>query len=106
MNQKQFLQFSENFHEKAHKITTIKNTDYSPGENPFSNFEKLNCIFGNDWALKLLISRMYEKLDRITNYAIQGKDKSNSEPLENDFVDLANYSCLTLAYLKHQKNEK
>jgi hypothetical protein len=100
MTQADFLRFSLDFHTKCHKTTTVKNVDYSPGENPFSNFEKLQKKFGQDWPLKLLISRMHEKLDRITNYAIKGKNKKNSEPLDNDFQDLANYSCLTLAYLK------
>jgi hypothetical protein len=103
MTQQELIDFSKYFHAVCHDITKVKNTDYSPGENPFSNFEKLQGLLGKDWPVKLLVSRMHEKLDRITNYAIKGKNADNSEPLENDFYDLANYSCLTLAYLKSKQ---
>lgn len=106
MTQEEFLVFSKLMHEKAHGITLVKNVDYSPGENPFSNFEKLMEVFGEDWPLKMLIGRVHEKCDRITNYAIKGKSEYNSEPVENDFLDLANYAILTLAYIKARRQNK
>jgi hypothetical protein len=98
--QKEFLDFSKEMHDKAHAITAVKNTDYSPGENPFSNFEKLIPYFGPDWPLKLLVARMHEKLDRITNLSVKGQSDSNSEPLSNNFYDLMNYAVLTFAYIE------
>lgn len=107
--QKEFLDFSKEMHDKAHAITSVKNTDYSPGENPFSNFEKLSGLFGADWPVKLIVGRMHEKLDRITNFVVNGRSESNSEPLENDVLDLANYGIIFLAYTKThdlQNNKK
>lgn len=105
MDQKEFVDFSAWFHTAAHDITVVKNTDYSPGNNPFSNFEKLAPLFGEDWPKKMLLARLHEKLDRITNYALTGKNPANSEPDENDFIDLANYACLTLAYIKSNQEK-
>lgn len=107
MTQEEFLQFSEEMHKKAHGITAVKNTDYSPGTNPFSNFEKLMDRFGPDWPVKLLASRIQEKCDRIVNYAVKGKSEANSEPLDNDFLDIGNYAILMLGYIKfHRPAEK
>jgi hypothetical protein len=103
MTQQEFIDFSNWFHAAAHDITKVKNTDYSPGDNPFSNFEKLSPLFGADWPIKMLVARLHEKLDRITNYALHGKNPNNSEDEANDFIDLANYSAILLAYLKSKK---
>lgn len=98
--QEDFFAFSLAMHMKAHNITLVKNKDYSPGDSPFSNFEKLIPYFGQDWPLKLLVARMHEKLDRITNLSVKGQSDSNSEPLSNNFYDLMNYAVLTFAYIE------
>jgi len=102
--QQQFIVFSKRMHDKAHAITCVKNSDYSPGANPFSNFEKLKGRFGADFPVKLLVSRLQEKCDRVITYAVRGKNRKNTEPIENDFLDIANYAILTLGYLTLNQN--
>lgn len=106
MNQVEFVQFSKEMHDKSHQITTVKNKDYSPGSNPFSNFEKLKDRFGDDWPLKLLASRIQEKCDRLISYVDNGHSKDNSEPIDNDFLDIGNYAILMLGYIKHTQEKK
>jgi isocitrate dehydrogenase kinase/phosphatase len=106
MTQEQFFAFSKEMHDKAHEITLIKNKDYSPGDNPFSNFETLKDEFGDDFPLKLLVARIREKCDRLVSYVNNGHSDKNSEPEENDFIDIANYAFLMLGYIKHIRENK
>jgi hypothetical protein len=103
--QEKFFAFSKEMHEKAHQITLIKNKDYSPNENPFSNFEKLKDRFGDNWPRKLLASRIQEKADRLVNDAVIDRSKENSEAEDNDYLDCANYCIMALAYKKSQQDD-
>lgn len=106
MTQEDFFTFSREMHDKAHQITLVKNKDYSPGDNPFSNFETLKDEFGADFPLKLLVARIREKCDRLVSYVNNSHSDKNSEPEENDFLDLCNYSILMLGYIKQNREIK
>lgn len=103
--QEDFFAFSLAMHMKAHNITLVKNKDYSPGGYPFSNFDRMNEPFGDDFGLKMLIARIQEKADRLISYAVNGHSDLNSEPIDNDFLDLCNYAILCLAYVRSKRGE-
>jgi hypothetical protein len=95
MNQQEYFQFLKDCHEKEQAITQAKNSDYSPQDDPFTNFRRYGEI--------QLLSRMYEKFVRIENIINSGKTYCKDEPIEDTIYDLSNYCHLLLGYLADQK---
>ena len=92
-------------HEKAYETTLVKNGDYSPGFNPFSNFEKMIADFGEDFPEKLIIARISERVDRLVGLIKNGRSSFNSEKEDNDAIDIGNYAFILLAYRKAKKDD-
>lgn len=66
-----------------------KNADYG------NSFEKTMDTFG----IIAPVIRLNDKVNRLTNIVKSGDQKVN-ESIEDTLLDLANYSVMTLAYLK------
>lgn len=83
-----FTQFDADVYDIAEELAELlvrKHNDYGPGN-----------INGSPYgAIPGLITRMWDKMARIKNLTENDKQASN-EPLEDSFMDLANYAIIGL----------
>lgn len=87
-HQSSFTQFDVDVYDIAEELAELlvrKHNDYGPGN-----------INGSPYgAVPGLITRMWDKMARIKNLTENDKQASN-EPLEDSFMDLANYAIIGL----------
>jgi hypothetical protein len=83
-------------------ITRSKNHDYGGDSDPFSNF---TCVerLGICSTEQGFLTRMMDKMARITTFTRQGKLLVKDESVEDTLLDLANYCILMAGYLKSRK---
>ena len=86
-------------YEEALLIAEKKNQDYSPGANPFRNFENTQQI-GVSPERGILV-RMIDKISRI-NTLLDRKEVVLDEKITDTITDLINYAAILKAYLENK----
>lgn len=106
MNKQEYFAFHKAFCEKMESITAAKNADYTGiGDNPFANFERVEAL-GICSTEQGFLTRMTDKLSRITSFVQKGVLQVKDESVEDTLMDLANYCALMSGYIKSKRNEK
>jgi len=101
-----YFQFAEQTMAKMLEISKQKNKDYTGGNSdPFANFTKVESM-GICSTEQGFLTRMTDKLCRITSFVQQGSLEVKDESVEDTLIDLANYSILMLGYLNSKKAKK
>lgn len=103
MTRDQYLTFHRQMCEQMIKITEMKNHDYSNSLDPFANFRVVGSL-----GLSVehgFITRMSDKLSRLSNFFLQGELKVKDESILDTCLDLANYSLLLAGYLQSEKEK-
>jgi hypothetical protein len=104
MKRDEYLKLHEELCKKMVEITKKKNNDYSRNDDPFANFKVVEAY--NIPVEVGFLTRMSDKMSRLSNYA-SGQDlKVTDESIEDTLLDLANYSLLCLGYIKSKKAKK
>lgn len=106
MDKEDFLKYHEECCKSLVDLTQKKNKDYSGDDfnNPFSNYEaveKLNVVTAEEGFLV----RIMDKYNRVRSFVKQGVLEVQDEKVEDTLLDLANYSIMMSAYIKHKKNK-
>lgn len=91
--------------ETMHQIMLRKTHDYSGTEEPFSNFQVVEKI-GICSTEQGFLTRMMDKISRISNFVQQGELKVKDESVEDTLMDLSNYALLMLLYIKMEKEDE
>lgn len=90
---------------KMHDIMKQKNHDYSGSIDPFINFKSVEAL-GICSTEQGFMTRMMDKVCRITNFMQSGELHVKDESVEDTLMDLANYSLLLMLYIKMNKKPK
>lgn len=102
MNRAAYLKFHKDSCSKMHDIAERKSADYAGQFDPFSNFVQVESLGICSTEVGFL-TRMMDKISRLTNYTKSGKLLVKDESVEDTLLDLANYSILFAGYLKAKK---
>ncbi len=106
MNRAELFEFHQAFTADMFAICKAKNSDYAgqeEGANPFANFARVEALGIVKTELGFLV-RMADKMSRLATLLQPGAEaKVKDESVHDTLVDLANYSLLLAAYLKHRK---
>lgn len=95
MNVKEFREFAVNFFEACKVIVKKKNADYTGTEQNGSAFSNIQAVENfHIPATHGLITRMSDKLARISSFMKNGKLLVQDENVIDTIRDMANYSCL------------
>lgn len=101
MTKDEFIQLAESFQDEGLNILDGKSNDYAKEDDVMSAFKTVEVF--NIKPEHALLSRMTEKLSRISNI-VNGKNiKVLDESVKDSLLDLANYSFILYAYLKDKK---
>lgn len=101
----ELLALHEETCQKGRDIMRAKNHDYTAGsKDPFANFRATEAI--GVPAVKGILTRMLDKMQRIRSFAEQGELKVPGETVEDAFVDLVNYSILGMGLLRDIQGAK
>jgi hypothetical protein len=105
MNKDEFLDYHKNCCDYLVDLTRKKNKDYSGNnDNPFFNYESTERLNVTSTEKGFLV-RMLDKYNRINSFIEQGVFEVEDEKIEDTLLDLANYSIMMSAYIKHKKNK-
>jgi len=104
VTKEEFLSFHDQCTAKMRAITEAKGHDYSSGNYQFGNFEVVAAC-GICSAETGFLTRMMDKMCRVTSFVSQGVLKVKDESVEDTLLDLANYSILLAAYIKHKRGQ-
>lgn len=99
MTRSDYLEFFKTTTENMLEITKRKNKDYAGDGDPFANFCVVESV-GIASVEQGFLTRMCDKLSRITNITKSGQTHVKDESVTDTLIDLANYSILMAAYLK------
>ena len=100
MNREELLNFHKKFCEEMLITLSKKNADYTGfNKDAFVNFTAVEFL-GIARTEQGFLTRMTDKLLRLTTFVKQGHLKVNDESVIDTLQDLANYSILLAAYLK------
>jgi hypothetical protein len=100
INHEEYLKEFKKITDKMFEITTLKNKDYSDGENAFRNFMQCESL-GICSAEKGILVRMSDKMSRIANLLERDAFVTN-EKIEDTLIDLSVYSIILSIYLKEK----
>lgn len=85
------------------EVTRVKNADYTGTDpSPFSNFTRVEAL-GICSTEQGFLTRMTDKISRITSFAQKGFLLVKDESVEDTLVDLANYCILMAGFLRSKK---
>lgn len=104
MTTKEYIVFHEDFCRKMIEVTQRKNNDYAGhgNDDPFANFRIVENI--NIASAEVgFLTRMTDKLSRITTFVHKGDLLVKDESVEDTLLDLANYSALLAGYIRDKK---
>lgn len=91
--------------EEMYQITVAKNKDYTGGEDdPFKNFKMVERL-GVASTEQGFVTRMTDKLMRISTFVQKGILQVKDEKVEDTLLDLAVYCILMVCYLREKRNE-
>lgn len=107
----QFLQEHKRITEEMHATSSRKNADYAGqggGADAFANFRMIERLSGGVITTEVgMITRMTDKLSRITSLMTSGKEaKVKDESVMDTLIDLANYCVIMAIYVEQKKAEK
>lgn len=109
MTQEELLKFFDESAAKMRSIMAAKNHDYAGptqnadvGSDAFANFTRVEAL-GIATTEQGFLTRMTDKLCRVTTFANCGVLKVEDEKVTDTLLDLANYSILMAAYIKTKK---
>lgn len=106
MTREEFIKFFEAKLQEMLAVCKDKNSDYTDkDEDPFANFSRVKAL-GICSAEQGFLTRMTDKLCRITSFVNSGALKVKEESVHDTLLDLANYSILLSAYITAQNNIK
>lgn len=102
----EYIQFHKEFCDKMVEVTRRKNADYAGHGNndPFANFRVVENINITSAEIGFL-TRMTDKLSRITTFVHKGELLVKDESVEDTLLDLANYSALLAGYIRDKKEK-
>lgn len=105
MTPKEFqLEFAR-FTYRMVKTMKAKNADYAGNVDPFANFKAVERL-GIASAEMGILTRMTDKLCRVTNILSSGKANVKDESIEDTLLDNAVYSIILALYIRNKKNEQ
>lgn len=106
MTREELIQFQRRELEKIVEISQRKNRDYCgvDATDPFRNF-KMTEQMGIASTEMGILTRMGDKMIRITNLLRTGEAAVLDEKIEDTLRDLAAYSLLLSAYIKSKELE-
>lgn len=105
MDKLEFLTYHKNCCEYLVDLTQKKNKDYSGNnDNPFLNYESTEKLDVTSTEQGFLV-RMLDKYNRVNSFIKQGVFEVEDEKIEDTLLDLANYSIMLSAYIKHKKEK-
>lgn len=97
------MQFHEDMCKRMMELTRRKNEDYTGGsDDPFYNFTKVEYL-GIATTESGFLTRMFDKLARITTFKNKGVLEVPDEQIEDTLMDLANYAILLAGYIRSKK---
>jgi hypothetical protein len=100
-----YLAYHKSCCDKLVEITAKKNADYTGTDpDPFANFTRVESL-GIASTEQGFLTRMVDKLCRISSYVQKGTLQVNDESVEDTLLDLANYSILLAGYIKSKKEK-
>lgn len=99
MTQAELLKFFDECTAQMRGIIEAKNSDYTGAGNAFNNFTRVEALGIAATEIGFL-TRMTDKLCRITTFAKVGFLKVADEKVTDTLLDLANYCILMAGYLK------
>lgn len=103
MTREELILFHRETCDQMRQIMSEKNADYTGfNKDPFFNFSTVEYL-GIARTEQGFLTRMTDKLLRLTTFVKQGHLKVNDEKVEDTLMDLSNYCILMLAYLKGKK---
>lgn len=103
MTKEQYIEYHQEFCEQMKLITKIKNHDYTADSgDPFQNFKVVEGVGITSTEIGFL-TRMMDKVSRITTFVKNGTLKVNDESVQDTLLDLANYAALMSGYLKSKQ---
>lgn len=86
------------------EIVDAKNSDYSNGEDSFSNFRMSEI--GGISADKGIYIRLGDKVARLSSFLRKGSYEVRDEKIHDTALDLANYALIAVAILNGEKDIK
>lgn len=105
MDRKEYIEFFKEVTERMLDVTKRKNADYTgAGNDPFANFTMVEAL-GICSAEQGFLTRMTDKLMRITSFVQNGTLQVKDESVTDTLQDLAVYCILFMAYLKGQSKD-
>ena len=103
MNKTEYAEFHKSCCNKMVEIAEQKNADYTgSSEDPFSNFTRVEAL-GICTTEQGFLTRMADKLGRITSFSQKGFLLVKDESVEDTLIDLANYCILMSGYIKSKR---
>ena len=103
MSKEQYLEYHRKFCNKMVEVTQKKNADYTgASEDPFANFKRVEALGITSTEIGFL-TRMTDKLCRITSFVQKGELQVKDESVQDTLHDLANYCALMSAYIESKK---
>ena len=99
MTRNDLIEFVKKFYAENIEIMEAKNKDYGADEDPFANFRRVEAL-GIASAEQGFLTRMTDKLSRITSFVNKGELHVKDESVTDTLQDLANYCGLMAAYIK------
>ena len=106
MKRADFVQLHGSLCDSLKGITAKKNADYTGGgSSPFHNFETVEAL-GICKTETGFLTRMTDKMARITSIINTGKTNVTDETVEDTLLDLANYAIIFTCYLRHKRENK
>lgn len=104
MTSKEYLRYHRSMCDRMIETTKRKNADYTgqDGADPFKNF-RMPEMFGFASAEQGFLTRMLDKVARISTFVKKGVLLVKDEQIEDTLIDLANYCILFSGYIKSKK---
>lgn len=104
MDDRQFLEYHKECCDKLQLIVSAKNHDYAGFDrvDAFANFTLVEKA-GITSVEAGFLTRMMDKIARVSSFVKQGVIKVDTEKIEDTLLDLANYSILMAGYIKSKK---
>jgi hypothetical protein len=100
-----YLAYHKSCCDRLVEITAKKNADYTGTDpDPFANFTRVESL-GIASTEQGFLTRMVDKICRISSYVQKGTLQVNDESVEDTLLDLANYSILLAGYIKSKKEK-
>jgi hypothetical protein len=105
MNPQELLEFMQHFFGRNIEIMKVKSADYSAqSTDALGNFKAIDNMAGFPESVPIgFITRMMDKMMRITSFVKNGTLLVSDESVEDTLSDLANYAGLFAAWLASQK---